>query len=169
MSEEVKQEGEFKIKTPTKPKNLGKKNEVTKIEIPKEGVESQGEVIPEVTKVEIKNEDAVQTQETNDSNAIIEESKDSSDSEKVVEEVRTTEEAVESPLTLVDEEEVKETKQTVEKAVEETQQTSLQHITSIKVVTPFICSTHESFKASVNSDWLVTFMPLNPHASAIFA
>ena len=123
MSEEVKQEGEFKIKTPTKPKNLGKKNEVTKIEIPKEGVESQGEVIPEVTKVEIKNEDAVQTQETNDSNAIIEESKDSSDSEKVVEEVRTTEEAVESPLTLVDEEEVKETKQTVEKAVEETQQT----------------------------------------------
>jgi len=25
MSTEVKQEGEFKIKTPTKPKNLGKK------------------------------------------------------------------------------------------------------------------------------------------------
>jgi hypothetical protein len=102
MSTEVKQEGEFKMKTPTKPKNLGKKNEVTKIEIPKEGIESQGEVIPEVTKVEIKNEDAVQTQETDDSNAIIEESKDSSDSKEVVEEVRTSDEGVESPLTVVE-------------------------------------------------------------------
>jgi hypothetical protein len=26
MSEEVKQEGEFKMKTPSKPKNLGKRN-----------------------------------------------------------------------------------------------------------------------------------------------
>jgi len=104
MSTEVKQEGEFKIKTPSKPKNLGKSNEVTKIEIPKEGVESQGEVIPEVTKVEIKKEqdDAVQAQETNDSDAIIEEPKDSSHSEEVVEEVRTTEETVESPLTVVE-------------------------------------------------------------------
>ena len=124
MSEQIKQEGEFKLQAkPKKPKNLGKKEEVTKIEIPNTAVEAQGETVPEVTKVEIKEEDAVQTQETNDSNAIIEESKDSSDSEEVVEEVRTTEEAVESPLTLVDEEEVKETKQTVEKAVEETQQT----------------------------------------------
>ena len=102
MSEEVKQEGEFKMKTPTKPKNLGKKNEVTKIEIPKKGIESQGEVIPEVTKVEIKNEDAVQTQETNDSDAIIEESQDSGDSEEVVKEIRTTDEEVESPLTVVE-------------------------------------------------------------------
>ena len=32
MSEEVKQEGEFKIKTPSKPKNLGtNQNEVTKV------------------------------------------------------------------------------------------------------------------------------------------
>jgi len=110
MSEEIKQEGEFKIKTPTKPKNLGKSNEVTKIEIPKEGIESQGEVIPEVTKVEIKNEDAVQTQETDDSNVIVEESPNSSHSEEVVEEIRTTDEGVESPLTVVEdtEEEVVE-------------------------------------------------------------
>ena len=123
MSEEVKQEGEFKMKTPTKPKNLGKKNEVTKIEIPKEGIESQGEVIPEVTKVEIKNEDAVQTQETDDSNAIIEESKDSGNSEEMAEEVRATDEGVESPLTVVEdtEEEQKQTEVTkeVEQAVKE--------------------------------------------------
>ena len=54
---EVKQEGDFKIKKkPTKPKNLGKKNEITKVEIPKEPVVDQGEVIPEVTKVEIPSE-----------------------------------------------------------------------------------------------------------------
>ena len=114
MSEEVKQEGEFKMKTPTKPKNLGKKNEVTKIEIPKEGIESQGEVIPEVTKVEIKNEDAVQTQETNDSDAIIEESQDSGDSKEVVEEIRTTDEGVESPLTVVEDTEKVEQQEVVQ-------------------------------------------------------
>jgi hypothetical protein len=114
MSEEVKQEGEFKMKTPTKPKNLGKKNEVTKIEIPKEGIESQGEVIPEVTKVEIKNEDAVQTQETNDSDAIVEESKDSGDNEEVVEEIRTTDEGVESPLTIVEDAEEEKQQEVVQ-------------------------------------------------------
>ena len=117
MSTEVKQEGEFKMNTPTKPKNLGKKNEVTKIEIPKEGIESQAELIPQVKKVEIKNEDAVQTQETDDSNAIIEESKDSGNSEEVVEEVRTTDEGVESPLTVVE-----DTEEEQEVVKEQTQQ-----------------------------------------------
>lgn len=123
MSEEVKQEGEFKMKTPSKPKNLGKANEVTKVDIPKTSVEAQGKVVPEVTKVEIKKEDAVQTQETDDSNAIVEKPEDSGDSKEVVEELRATEEAVESPLTLVDEEEVNETVQAVEKAVEKAEQT----------------------------------------------
>jgi hypothetical protein len=123
MSEEVKQEGEFKIKTPSKPKNLGKANEVTKVDIPKTSVEAQGKVVPEVTKIEIKKEDAVQTQETDDSNAIVEKPEDSGDSKEVVEELRATEEAVESPLTLVDEEEVNETVQAVEKAVEKAEQT----------------------------------------------
>ena len=121
MSEQVKQEGEFKMKTPTKPKNLGKANEVTKIEIPNTAKEAQGEVIPEVTKVEIKKEesDAVQTQETNDSDVVVEEPKDGSDSEGVVEEVRTTEETVESPLTVIEETE-EEAKQVVQ---EQSQQT----------------------------------------------
>ena len=123
MSEEVKQEGEFKIKTPSKPKNLGKANEVTKVDIPKTSVEAQGKVVPEVTKVEIKKEDAVQTQETDDSNAIVEKPEDSGDSKEVVEEIRTTEETVESPLTLVDEQEVNETAQAIEKAVERAEQT----------------------------------------------
>ncbi len=119
MSEEVKQEGEFKIKTPSKPKNLGKSSDqVTKVNIKEPLIETE----PEVTKVIIKEEDdAVQTQETNDSNAIIEESKDSSDSEEVVEEIRTTNEEVESPLTVVEDTEEEQTEVTkeVEQAVQE--------------------------------------------------
>ena len=121
MSEQVKQEGEFKLQAkPKKPKNLGKKEEVTKIEIPNTTIEAQGEVVPEVTKVEIKQEDAVQTQETNDSNVVVEKSKDSSDSEEVVEEIRTTNEEIESPLTVIEdiEEETKVTKE-LEQAVQE--------------------------------------------------
>ena len=139
MSEEVKQEGEFKMKTPSKPKNLGKSNEVTKVEIPNTTKEAEGEVTPEVIKVEIKKEqdDAVQTQETNDSNVVVEEPKDGSDSEGVVEEVRTTEETVESPLTVIEETE-EEAKQVVQ---EQSQQTVV-----------------EQKQLPENIDKLVTFM-----------
>jgi len=120
MSEVVKQEGEFKAKKPSKPKNLGKTNEVTKIEIPSTAVEVQGEVVPEVTKVEIKQEDAVQKQETDGSDVAIKGSEDSSDSQEVVEEVRETEEKIETPLTLVEETEVNDpvevSKEPVQKA-----------------------------------------------------
>jgi hypothetical protein len=119
MSEEVKQEGEFKIKTPSKPKNLGKSSDqVTKVNIKEPLIETE----PEVTKVIIKEEeDAVQTQETDDSNAIIEESQDSDDSEEVVEEVRTSDEELESPLTVVEDTEEQQTEvaKEVEQAVQE--------------------------------------------------
>ena len=122
MSEEVKQEGEFKAKKPSKPKNLGKTNEVTKVEIPSTAVEAQGEVVPEVTKVEIKGEDAVQTQETDGSDVAIEGSENSSDSQEVVEEVRETEE-IETPLTLVEETEVNEPVEVSKEPVQQTEQT----------------------------------------------
>ena len=122
MSEEVKQEGEFKAKKPSKPKNLGKTNEVTKVEIPSTAVEAQGEVVPEVTKVEIKEEDAVQTQETDGSDVAIEGSEDSSDSQEVVEEVRETEE-IETPLTLVEETEVNDPVEVSKKPVQQTEPT----------------------------------------------
>ena len=126
MSEEIKQEGEFKIKSHSKPKNLGDnqgQNEITKVNMKEPLVKLE----PSVTKVvipneEIKEEDAVQTQETNDSDAIVEESKDSNDSKEVVEEVRTPEDEVESPIKLVDntEEEVQEEiVKEVEQAVKE--------------------------------------------------
>jgi len=90
MSEEVKQEGEFKLKTKT----------------PK--IKGQGNIVPEITKIDLskkQEEDAVQTQKTDDSDVVVEESKDSGNSEGVVEEVRATEEEVaESPIELVEDE-----------------------------------------------------------------
>ena len=62
-------------------------------------------------------EDAVQTQETNDSNAIVEEKTDETSSEKVVEEVRATEEKVETPIVEEIKEEVKETTQELKEAI----------------------------------------------------
>ena len=119
MSEEVKQEGEFKIKTPSKPKNLGNNtSEPIKVNMKEPLVEVESNV----TKVVVPNEDkedAVQTQETNDSNAIIEEPKDSGDSKEVVEEVRTSSEEVESPLTVIEDTEKEQDQPEVTKEVEQ--------------------------------------------------
>ncbi len=115
MSTKVKQEGEFTLKgkKKTTPKKLNKKEEVTKVDLTKP--EAQGEVIPDIVKVEIPKEDAVQTQETNDSDAIVEKPEDSGDSEAVVEEVRATEETVEAPIEII--EEVAEVEQELKEAV----------------------------------------------------
>ena len=122
MSEEIKQEGEFKIKTPSKPKNLGDNTgETIKVNMKEPLIDLE----PDVKKVVIKKEDtdAVQKQETNDSDVIVEESKDSGNSEEVIEEVRTSDEEVASPLTVIEdtEEEEKQPEATkeVEQAVQE--------------------------------------------------
>ena len=121
MSEEIKQEGEFKIKTPSKPKNLGNNTgEPIKVNMKEPLIDLE----PDVKKVVIKKEDtdAVQTQETNDSDVVVEESKDSGNSKEVVEEVRTSDEKIESPLTVIEdteEEEKKEKQPEVTKEVEQ--------------------------------------------------
>ena len=118
MSEEIKQEGEFKIKTPSKPKNLGNNTgEPIKVNIKEPLIDIE----PDVKKVVIKKEDtdAVQTQETNDSDAIVEESKDSGNSEEVVEEVRTSDEEVASPLTVIEDTEEEEKQPEATKEVEQ--------------------------------------------------
>ena len=117
MSVETKQEGEFTLKgkKKTTPKKLTKNEEITKVDLTRP--EAQGEVVPDVTKVVIPKEEknAVQAQETNDSNVIVEESKNSSNSEGVVEEVRTAEETVESPIQVI--EEVVETEKELKEAI----------------------------------------------------
>ena len=100
MSEQtVKQEGEFKLKKKTTPKKLAStENNVTKVSI-KEPLDN---VEPDVTKVIIKKEDdAIQAQTPDDSNAVVKEPEDGENSETVVKEVRKPEEAVDSPLQLV--------------------------------------------------------------------
>jgi len=94
-NEPVKQEGEFKLKKKTPKKLTETKEAVTKVNVnPKEPLV---ELEPEVKKVVIpkQEQNAVQAQETNDSNVIVEKPKDSDNSEAVVEEVRTAEEAIE--------------------------------------------------------------------------
>ncbi len=109
---EVKQEGEFSLKgKKTKPKKLvdSSKQDPVKVDLTKP--ESQGELVEDITKVDLtekKEDNAVQAQETNDSNAVIEEPKDSGDSKEVVEKVRDTEEKLESPIQEITEEELDE-------------------------------------------------------------
>ena len=109
---EVKQEGEFSLKGKRKsPKKFSdtSSNEPVKIDLSKP--EAQGEVIPDVIKVDLtekKETDAIQTQKTDDSDVVIKESKDSGDSKEVAEEVRDTKEELESPIQEITEEEVDE-------------------------------------------------------------
>ena len=109
---EVKQEGEFSLKgKKTKPKKLvdSSKQDPVKVDLTKP--EAQGELVEDITKVDLtekKEEDAVQAQETNDSNAAIEEPKDSGNSKEVVEKVRDTKEELESPIQEITEEELDE-------------------------------------------------------------
>jgi hypothetical protein len=104
---EVKQEGEFTLKGKLKPKskvkNLGKSNnEPVKIDLTKP--EAQGEVIPEVTKVDLTKkpeEDAVQERKTEEVPVV----ETSGDSKKVDEEVRVdnTDAKEESPIQIIEE------------------------------------------------------------------
>ena len=96
MSEQVKQEGNFKVKA-KKPKNLSKPNAITKVEIPKADIGSQGEVIPEVTKVDlskpVEQEEVSQVQEiTADT---VEEVVNDTDSSSILQEITDEEEVVE--------------------------------------------------------------------------
>ena len=114
MSDEVKQEGDFKIKSKPKrkAKNLGdSKDEPVKVDFTKP--EAQGEVIPEVAKMDLTKQpekDAVQTQKTDGGDAIIKEPKDSSDSKGMAEEVRDAKQEVEAPITEIIEEITEDTK-----------------------------------------------------------
>ena len=109
MSEQtVKQEGEFKLKKKTNPKKLAStENNVTKVSIKEPLVDTE----PDVTKVIIKKEDdAIQTQATDDSNAVIKKPEDGANGEAVVKEVRESEEKIDSPIQLVNDDDDDEAK-----------------------------------------------------------
>jgi len=114
--EEVKQEGDFKIKSKKKtPKQLGKqKQKITKVNInPKEPLI---EIPDNVTKVEVKKEeDAIQIGETKE----VPVGEPSGDSPKVGEPVQESNETTEgfSPITEITEEEVKKVEKEVKEAI----------------------------------------------------
>ena len=111
MSEEIKEstdgtleQGEFKVKKkPGRPRKLTVQDEPIKVDLAK------------------KEEDAVQAQETSNSDVVVEEKKDETGSEEVVKEVRDAEEVKEEAPILqeITEEEVKETQEVIEDIKEE--------------------------------------------------
>jgi len=117
MTETVKQEGEFKVK-PRKMKKLSDTPKTIKVDLSEKPEKTQetGDTI-KVDLTEKKEDDAVQVNPTDESNAPVEESKDSPSSEEVVEEVRVTEE--EPVIQEITEEEVQKQTETLQEQVED--------------------------------------------------
>ena len=143
MTETVTQEGEFKVK-PRKMKKLSDTPKTIKVDLSEKPEKTQetGDTI-KVDLTEKKEDDAVQVNPTDESNAPVEESKDSPSSEEVVEEVRVTEE--EPVIQEITEEEVQEQKETlqeqVEDAVQESQDTAEPLPENIQKVVDFMSET----------------------------
>jgi hypothetical protein len=127
MAETVKQEGEFKVK-PRKIKKLSETPKTIKIDLSKKAEETKetGDTIKVDLTEKKEQEDAVQVNTTDESNAPVEESGDSQSSEEVVEEVRQPEETVEDTPVIqeVTEEEVQEQTETLQEQVEDAVQQS---------------------------------------------
>jgi len=122
MTETVKQEGEFKVK-PRKMKKLSDTPKTIKVDLSEKPEKTQetGDTI-KVDLTEKKEDDSVQVNPTDESNATVEESKDSPSSEEVVEEVRVTEE--EPVIQEITEEEVQKQTETLQEQVEDAVQGS---------------------------------------------
>ena len=122
MAETVTQEGEFKVK-PRKMKKLSETPETIKVDLsqkPEETKETGDTIKVDLTEKK-EQEDAVQVNTADESNAPVEESGDSQSSEEVVEEVRQPEETVEDTPVIqeVTEEEVQEQTETLQEQVED--------------------------------------------------
>lgn len=122
MTETVKQEGEFKVK-PRKMKKLSDTPKTIKVDLSEKPEKTQetGDTI-KVDLTEKKEDDAVQVNPTDESNAPVEGSKDSPSSEEVVEEVRVTEE--EPVIQEITEEEVQKQTEALQEQVEDAVQGS---------------------------------------------
>ena len=119
-TEEVKQEGDFKIKNKKTPKNLGhlSGNDPVKVDLTKP--EATGDITPDVVKVEIPKEDnAIRIGETGN----VPEEKQTGDLVEVDKQVQEPSEAIEevTPLQEITDEEVKEVKQEAQEAVRDQQ------------------------------------------------
>jgi hypothetical protein len=127
MAETVKQEGEFKVK-PRKMKKLSETPKTIKVDLSQKPEETQetGDTIKVDLTEKTEQEDAVQVSTADESNAPVEESRNSQSSEEVVEEIRQSEETVEDAPVIqeVTEEEVQEQTETLQEQVEDAVQQS---------------------------------------------
>jgi hypothetical protein len=125
MAEIAKQEGEFKVK-PRKMKQLTETPETIKVDLskkPEEQPETSDTIKVDLAETK-QQEDAVQVNTADESNATVEEPKNETSSEEVVEEVRTTEE--EPVIQEITEEEVQEQTETLQEQVNEAVQQSVE-------------------------------------------
>lgn len=123
-------------------------------------VAEDGTIKLDLGKLNKPQEDAVQEQSTDDSDAAVGEPEDKTDSEEVVEEVRETEEEEVSALEEVTEEEeaaptVEETKEIVEEAVAESNETGVELPENIQKVVDFMNETGGSLDdyVKLNTDY----------------
>ena len=125
MAEIAKQEGEFKVK-PRKMKQLTQTPETIKVDLskkPEEQPETSDTIKVDLAETK-QQEDAVQVNATDESNATVEEPKNETSSERVVEEVRAAEE--EPVIQEITEEEVQEQTETLQEQVNEAVQQSVE-------------------------------------------
>lgn len=125
MAEIAKQEGEFKVK-PRKMKQLTETPETIKVDLskkPEEQPETSDTIKVDLAETK-QQEDAVQVNTADESNATVEEPKNETSSEEVVEEVRATEE--EPVIQEITEEEVQEQTETLQEQVNEAVQQSVE-------------------------------------------
>ena len=125
MAEIAKQEGEFKVK-PRKMKQLTETPETIKVDLsknPEEQPETSDTIKVDLAETK-QQEDAVQVNTADESNATVEEPKNETSSEEVVEEVRAAEE--EPVIQEITEEEVQEQTETLQEQVNEAVQQSVE-------------------------------------------
>jgi len=129
---EVKKEGDFSLKGKAKkPKQLANTEQATvKVSIKEPLVDVPDAITKVVIPKDELNQDpnAVQTQKTDDSNAVVEESKNSADGEEVAKEVRKPEEGINSPIQLIEEGDDALPNNQLQKAVEEHKQVAEQRV-----------------------------------------
>jgi len=145
MSTEVKQEGSFKIKKKT-PKKLVTEKEVTKVDLTK------------------KEENAISTQATNDSDVAVKKSEDSQDSKGVVEEIRPADKTVENTEENSGNEKVAETDSPLELIEDENNKTDEARVDSSAEIAPAaseqkeILQENKTQELPENIDKLIKFM-----------
>ena len=157
---EVKQEGDFKMKSkPKTPRKLNKPNEVTEVKISNTAKEAQGTVVPEVTEVVIKKEDTNAIQEQSTESGVLRTEQPEVELQEVGQRNEVAaENDVEEQIQVIQEvtnEEIKSTAQELQNAIEENKYTGKPLPENIEKLVSFMEETGGTLEDYVrlNSDY----------------